>query len=165
VTVRASRGVDVVLYDGVCALCNWLVRFILRNETGPHFRFAPLQSEWAQRVLRTHGRSPERLDSVIVVEDAGGRSERLLTAAPATACIARTLRRPWPFFALLAALPAPLVDGAYAFIARRRYRLFGRYEACAAPPAGVGSRFLDRAESAAPVGAPSTSTRPAGGPW
>ena len=161
----ASGGTDVVLYDGVCALCNGLVRFILRHERGPHFRFAPLQSEWAAAVLRVHGRAPDRLQSVIVVRDAGRRSERLLKAAPATAYIARMLRPPWPFFALFAALPAPLVDGVYAFIARRRYRLFGRYEACAAPPAGFGSRFLDRAESAAPVGAPSTSARPAGGPW
>jgi predicted DCC family thiol-disulfide oxidoreductase YuxK len=155
----------VILYDGVCALCNRFVRFVLRHERSPHFRFAPLQSPWARTVLRAHGQSAERLDSVFLVQDAGGRAERVLAAAPAAAYVARTLRGPWPFVALLAALPAPLVDAVYGLVARFRYRLFGVYETCAAPPAGFAARFVSLPESAEPVGAPGTSARPAGGPW
>jgi predicted DCC family thiol-disulfide oxidoreductase YuxK len=129
-------GVDhpVVLFDGVCNLCNGSVVFIIRNDPRGVLRFAPLQSEQADRLLG--GRTPPR-DSVVLVENG-----RVYTRSEAVLRIARLLRQPWPLLSGLIVLPAGVRDWLYDWIARNRYRWFGKREACMMPTPELRSRFL-----------------------
>jgi predicted DCC family thiol-disulfide oxidoreductase YuxK len=129
----------VVLFDGVCNLCNAGVVFIVRRDPRGQFRFAALQSETAARLVAEAGLDPEGLpDSMIVLE--GGRA--LLRSAAALR-IARGLRWPWPLFTVLWLVPRPLRDWAYKVVARHRYRWFGRREACMMPTAELEGRFVE----------------------
>jgi predicted DCC family thiol-disulfide oxidoreductase YuxK len=127
-----------VLFDGVCNLCNASVGFIVDRDRRGYFSFAPLQSEVGRRLLAAHGPLPESMDSVVLLE--GGR---LYTRSRAALRIARRLDGAWPLLFALSILPVPLADAAYAWVARNRYRWFGRTEACRVPTAALRARFLD----------------------
>jgi len=125
----------IVLYDGVCRLCQASVRFIVRRDPAGRFRFAPLQDPGAAEWLDLQpGRPPE---SVVLVE--GGR---VYTRSAAALCIARRLRFPWPLLFGLVLVPRPLRDAIYDGIARRRYAWFGRDESCPLSPPEVRARLL-----------------------
>lgn len=133
----------IVLYDGVCALCNGLVRFILARDPAGTFRFASLQGDVARATLARHNRNPDALGTLVVVLDPGGAGERLLDRSTAALFILRRLSGVWSAFAVAITLvPRPLRDVAYAVVARTRYRTFGKYDACPLPPPGVRDRFL-----------------------
>jgi predicted DCC family thiol-disulfide oxidoreductase YuxK len=138
---------NLLLYDGVCGLCHGFVRFVLARDHGGIFRFAPLQGEPARRLLAQHGLTPTELDSVVLVLDAGTQQERLLVRSAAAIEVLRRLDRPWPLLAeWLGALPPGLRDGAYRWVARHRYRIFGRVgdeaQACPLPSPAHRNRFL-----------------------
>ena len=143
----------IVLYDGVCGLCNRFVRFILRHDRNATFHFASLQSALAARILSRHGIHPGDLDTVYVVLNAelttDGSStshptETLLSRSDAVLLIVKQLAGPWPAAAfLLQALPKFLRDAGYNALARRRYRIFGRSEVCTLPRDQDHIRFLD----------------------
>jgi predicted DCC family thiol-disulfide oxidoreductase YuxK len=134
---RGARGA-VVLFDGVCNLCNASVTFIVDRDRRGYFAFAPLQSEVGRRLLASHGQPDPALDSVVLLE--GGR---LYTRSRAALRIARRLDGAWPLLFALSILPVSLADAAYAFVARNRYRWFGRTEACRVPTPALRARFLD----------------------
>lgn len=138
----ANAG-PIVLYDGVCGLCNRAVRFILRHDRRQVFRFATLQGEYAAEVLRRHGRDPARLDTVCVVEHPGTDRERLHVKGRAALWIARRLGLPWSLAGIFGIVPRPILDAAYNVVARHRYRIFGKADACPLPDPAVRSRFLD----------------------
>lgn len=132
----ASTGHPIVLFDGVCNLCNAAVNFIIERDPEAVFRFAPLQSDVGRRLVRTWGLEGE--DTLVLVEH--GRCAVRSTAALR---IAGRLRAPWPLFRVLLAVPAPLRDAAYRFIARHRFDWFGRRDACRMPTPELKRRFLD----------------------
>jgi predicted DCC family thiol-disulfide oxidoreductase YuxK len=134
---------DLVLYDGVCGLCNRMVQLILRHDRVGRFRFAALQSDLAGALLRRHGRDPRDLDTVCVVRDHGGIGEQVLTKSRAVIHVAGHLGWPWKLARVLRVLPTRLLDACYDQIARRRYRWFGRYDACPLPTPATRARFLD----------------------
>ena len=134
---------DLVLYDGVCGLCNRLVQFVLRRDRRDRFRYAALQSDLAHELLRRHGRNPDDLDTVSVVRDHGAPGEQVLTKARAIIYVARRLGFPWALAAVLRVLPWRLLDFAYDQIAHRRYRWFGRHDACPLPTPATRAKFLD----------------------
>jgi predicted DCC family thiol-disulfide oxidoreductase YuxK len=139
-----APGSHVILYDGVCVLCNRLVRFVLPRDRGRVFRFAPLQGDWARAVLARHGRDPGDLDTQYVVRDAGTPAERVTDRAEASLFILARLAGPWRLLVpLLRLLPPRARDALYDAVARARYRVFGRHEACLAPPADAADRFVD----------------------
>ena len=120
----------VLLYDGVCGLCNRLVRFVLRRDRRAHFRFAPLQSEYAARILISHRLDPQDLNTLYVVEE----RERLRTRADAVIFILQELGGFWRVAAAaLRILPKALRDCGYNVAARHRYRIFGRHKTCLLP--------------------------------
>jgi len=134
----------ILLYDGVCSLCNRFVQFILRRDHNAIFRFASLQSPLAARILARHGAHPTDLDTVYVVLDHELPNESLLSRSDAAAFVLKQLRGPWrPTASLLQLLPKFLRDPAYNTVARHRYRLFGRSEVCTLPCDADHSRFLD----------------------
>jgi len=128
----------VLLFDGVCNLCNGAVAFVIRRDPRARLRFAPLQSPAADALLASLGVARDRLpDSFVLVED--GRVHVRSTAALR---VARRLRFPWPLLAVNLLVPRWLRDPVYDLVARNRYRWFGRREACMVPTAELRARFL-----------------------
>jgi len=143
-TARAGdspRAIDRIFYDGHCGLCHRSVRFVLaRDRDGRCFRYAPLQGATFQRLVP----EPERVllpDSIVVLTDDG----RVLTRSDAFIRILRRLGGIWRFAAaIVACVPRFVRDGVYNFIARVRYRIFGRRdEVCPIMPAELRARFDD----------------------
>jgi predicted DCC family thiol-disulfide oxidoreductase YuxK len=134
----------ILLYDGVCALCNRFVQFILRRDRNAIFRFASLQSAFAVPILTRHGASPTALDTVFVVVNHELPDEYLLSRSEAVLFVVKQLAGPWRASgSLLQLLPKFFRDAVYNAVARRRYRIFGRSEVCLLPRDQDRSRFLD----------------------
>ncbi len=133
----------IVLYDGVCGLCNRLTQFILKRDKHDRFRFASLQSEFAEDILKRHGADYEDLDTVYVVLDHGKPSERLLARSDAILQIAAELGGIWKLGEAGRVLPTAIRDGIYKLVARNRYRVFGKYESCMLPEPKHRAKFLD----------------------
>ena len=161
----------VVLYDGVCGLCNRLVRFILRRDPAGLFQFASLQSALAADILARHGADAGDLDTVYVVVNRGGEAEELLARSEAAILIlmhlgAAELRsagqpraavptdetsthrrsggcRFWCWVgSMLRLVPRKLREWGYGVVARNRYRIFGRYDSGPVPSEETRGRFL-----------------------
>src|SRR5262249_42478385 len=129
----ASAGYTLVLYDGVCGLCNRLVAFLLKHDDRDQFRFAPLQREFARNVLRRHGLNASDFDTVVVVADFGRPTERAFTRSEAALCAIGRVGGIWNAFRLCRLIPFPAREALYQAIARRRYRIFGKYDTCPLP--------------------------------
>ena len=132
----------LVLYDGVCGLCNRLVSFLLRHDRRDQFRFAPLQSELAQMLLRRYGLDPNDFDTVVVLADFGQPGERALTRSQAALWAISRLGGIWGLFVIAKLIPLSLREGLYRSIACRRYRIFGKYDQCPLPRPEDRSKFL-----------------------
>jgi predicted DCC family thiol-disulfide oxidoreductase YuxK len=133
----------IVLYDGVCGLCNHLVQFLLKRDTRDRFRFASLQSEFANRLLTRHGVDPHDLDTVYVVKNYGQSSETLLARSDAILYMLKQLGGIWKLAGVGRVLPKVLRDAVYKIVARNRYRVFGKHESCMLPEPKHRAKFLD----------------------
>jgi predicted DCC family thiol-disulfide oxidoreductase YuxK len=131
-------GHHILFYDGVCGLCDRLVQFVLRRDRQARFQFAALQSQVATQTLGAFGKNPDDLDTVYVLTSDG----RLLSKARAVLFALKQLGLPWSLMALFTVLPTGLLDWCYDRVARNRYRLFGKIEACRLPSGEERSRFL-----------------------
>jgi predicted DCC family thiol-disulfide oxidoreductase YuxK len=141
----ASDPNPLILYDGVCGLCNRLVQFVLKRDSRDRFRFASLQSDFAARILRQHGAASENLDTVYVVFDHNQPGERIASRSDAAALILKELGGGWSMVgAALRALPKWLRNWGYNLVARNRYRIFGKYDSCPMPNQEDRGKFLDR---------------------
>lgn len=134
---------SIVLYDGVCGLCDRLVQFILRRDRHDRFRFASLQRDFAAALLERQNLDPGELSTVYVVVDAGERGERLLAKSRAILHILEEIGGAWRLAGILRLLPPRVLDAAYDLVARHRYRIFGKYEACTVPAEEWRGKFLD----------------------
>lgn len=128
-----------MLFDGVCNLCNGAVQFIIDRDPKDVFRFASLQSERGAALLAAHGRTPPEGDpeSVVLIEDG-----RVYEHSSAALRVARRLRGLWSLFYVFIIVPPFLRDAVYRFIARNRYRWFGKEEMCRVPTPALRARFL-----------------------
>ena len=138
----AGQPEAVILFDGYCRLCDASVGFILRRDRKGRFRFAPLQSAAAKELLAPvngpqEGGSAET-DSVVLIE--GGRS---YVKSAAVLRIVRRLGGLWPVLWLAVAIPRPVRDALYDWVARNRAAWFGRRESCRFPTEEERARFLD----------------------
>jgi predicted DCC family thiol-disulfide oxidoreductase YuxK len=134
---------DLVLYDGVCGLCNRLNQFILKRDSGDRFRFAALQSSIAGELLHRYGRDASDLNTVYVIVNYGAPDERLLSKGRAILFVLRALGGIWSLARIFELLPSRFLDRLYDVVARRRYRWFGRFDACVVPQPRDRSKFLD----------------------
>lgn len=132
-----QAGERVVLFDGVCRLCNGWVKFLIRHDSHLRFRLASVQSVQGQALLAWSGLPSERFDTMAYIEDG-----QLLVRSDALLRIVAQLPGPWRLLALLRVLPRPVRDWCYDRIALNRYRLFGRYDSCLLPSADHERRFL-----------------------
>jgi predicted DCC family thiol-disulfide oxidoreductase YuxK len=134
----------IVLYDGVCGLCNRSVQFLLKHDKRGRFRFASLQSDFARKVLGRHGLDAKDLDTVHVVENYDEPDERVLQRSDAVLRAGRELGGFWgASSAIVRVIPRPLRDLVYRLVATNRYRVFGKYDTCMLPEPNQRSRFLD----------------------
>ena len=134
----------IILYDGVCGLCNRMNQFVLARDRRDRFRFAALQSELAKRVLQRHQINPASLDTVYVVIDFEQPNERLLARSEAVVYVLRELGRVWALAGrVFRALPLTVRNLLYNLVARHRYRIFGKFDTCRIPDAGTRRKFLD----------------------
>jgi predicted DCC family thiol-disulfide oxidoreductase YuxK len=128
----------VLLFDGVCNLCNGWVRFVIARERQPLLTFAPLESGIGRELLDAHQLDgPGRPDSLVLIE-----AGRAYVRSAAALRVTRQLRAPWSWARVLGVLPRPLLDWVYDRVARNRYRWFGRKDACPIPTPEERSRFL-----------------------
>jgi len=133
----------IILYDGVCGLCNRFVQFVLRHDHKDCFRFAALQSNFARTLLERHNLNSDALDTVYLVLDYGQSTECLLSRNEAATATLKELGGVWRLWAkLLDLLPKRFRDWRYALVARNRYRFFGKYETCPLPNGKDRHKFL-----------------------
>lgn len=135
----SDESTPVIVFDGVCLLCNRWVDFILRHDRAGRFRFAAMQGVNGRALLQAHGLSPDDPSSLLLVDDEGSHTD---TAA--IMLVLRSLGGGWKVPAMLIALvPRPLRDPTYRLIARHRYRWFGRRDVCRLTTPAEADRFLD----------------------
>jgi len=142
-TLSQSKHHPIIFYDGVCGLCNRLVQFVLKHDKQDYFRFAALQSNLASTTLRRYNRDPHDLDTVYLVVDYAQPGERLLARSDAILFLFKRLGGIWRLAALGQILPRTIRDGLYGLVARNRYRVFGKYEACMLPEPKHRKKFLE----------------------
>jgi predicted DCC family thiol-disulfide oxidoreductase YuxK len=127
----------VILFDGVCNFCNGSVNFIIERDRAGYFKFAPLQSEIGEKLLRENGIDKTVTDSVILVEDG-----KAYTHSTAALRVARKLDGAWKWFYGFRFVPAFIRDAFYKLFAKYRYKLFGKKDECMLPTPDVRARFL-----------------------
>ncbi|MBA3513586.1 MAG: DUF393 domain-containing protein [Pyrinomonadaceae bacterium] len=137
------RSNTLVLYDGVCGLCNGLNQFLLKRDPHDYFRFASLQSRFAASLLDRYEIDAVDLDTVYVVADYGQPGERLLARSDAILHVLNRLDGIWGLLRVGRALPPSLRDALYDVVARNRYRIFGKYDVCLMPEGKYRRKFLD----------------------
>lgn len=135
--MNAGINSPVLLFDGVCNLCNASVQWVLKHDKKAVFRFAALQSPAGQSLLRNAGLSAEDFDTVVLVDGA-----RVFTRSDAALEIVRRIGGLWSWLAVFRFVPRPVRDAVYDWIARRRYRWFGRTESCMIPRPEWSNRFI-----------------------
>ena len=133
----------IVLYDGVCGLCNHLVQFLLKRDSHDRFRFASLQSEFANKILTNHGVDPRDLDTVYAVREYGQTNQNLLARSDAILFMLTELGGLWNVAGVGRLLPKAFRDAVYKIVARNRYRVFGKHESCILPAPEHRAKFLD----------------------
>lgn len=128
----------IILFDGVCNFCNSAVNFTLKRNKKANIRFAPLQSETGQKLLQYYNLPVHDMESFVFIDD--GKAYQRSTAALK---VCRHLRGLWPLSYGLIIVPKFIRDGIYDWIAKNRYKWFGRQEACMIPTPEVRARFLN----------------------
>lgn len=131
----------LVLFDGVCGLCDRVVQWLLDHDPQGKLSFAPLQGETAAALRRAHPVIPEAVDTVVFVERKDGQ-QRVHLRSRAVFALLAVIGGPWRILSWFSVLPAFLTDLAYHPVAALRYRIFGRLDACRLPRPEERARFL-----------------------
>jgi predicted DCC family thiol-disulfide oxidoreductase YuxK len=128
---------DVILYDGVCVFCSRWVRFVARRDVDRRFRFTAIQSGYGTRLALAFGIDPGDPDTNAAIH--GGVAYFKSDAA----LMVLSHLRGWRWAGALRSVPKPLRDLCYSLVARNRYRIFGKYQACFLPDASLQARVLE----------------------
>ena len=137
------EGRHLLLYDGVCGLCDRLTRFVAARDRKDIFRFASLQGGTGRAWATRFGRDPDALDTFLLVVDYEGPAPRLLSRAEAGLFLLDRLGGVWRGARVLRILPGRLLDWGYDRVARSRYRVFGKHDQCALPSPALRAKLLD----------------------
>jgi len=127
----------IILFDGVCNLCNASVNFIIRNDPHKLFKFAPIQSEFGHEILKKAGLSYNKLETLVLIEN-----NEFFLKSTAALKIAKDLKGFWKAFYVFMIIPKPVRDFIYNLVAKNRYKLFGRKKSCMIPKKEVKERFV-----------------------
>jgi len=137
IAARQRAPMAVVLFDGVCNLCNGAVRFLIARDRHERLRFAALQSETGRVLLSKYRFPSDYARSLVLVAD-----DRVYVESGAALRIASYLEWPWPLLRLGWLVPRIVRDAMYRFVANHRYAWFGRSAACMIPTENIRRRFL-----------------------
>lgn len=130
---------EVILFDGVCNLCNNAVTFIIKRDCKNHFRFAALQSDIGALYLKKHRIDPTEIDSIVLI-----RGERAFTKSSAALRIAQKMSGLWPLLYVFVIVPKFISNAVYDYIASSRYKWFGKQESCMIPTDELRDKFLHK---------------------
>ena len=128
---------NLILFDGVCNLCSALVQFVIRHDRRAKFRFAAIQSEIGREIFQSHGLDPVDLQTFVFISDG-----KMLLRSDAAIEVVSHFGGAWSLLGIFRFLPRVLRDSIYSFIARNRYRWFGRNDVCMIPTAEIKERFI-----------------------
>ena len=127
----------IILFDGVCNFCDHSVQFVIRHDKLDTFKFASLQSNVGQELLKKYNLPTENFDSFVLI-----RNNKCYQKSTAALQVCRGLGGIWRILYLLIVIPRPLRDGLYNLIAKNRYKWFGKKDQCMIPSPEVRKRFL-----------------------
>ena len=133
----------IVLYDGVCGLCNRAVQFLLKRDRHDRLQFASLQSHLAANLLNKHGIDHNDLDTVYAVLNYGEPNETLLAKGDAFLFFGKAIGGIWTVAQAGRIIPRPVRNWLYDFVARHRYQVFGKAESCVLPDPKQRHKFLE----------------------
>ena len=128
----------VIFFDGVCNLCNSSVQFVIKRDPKANFRFASLQSDLAKQLLPKGLSEDDNLQSIVMLS-----GDTIYTRSTAALRVAKKLGGLWPVLYSFMLIPKFLRDAVYDFIARNRYKWFGKKDECMIPTPEMKERFLD----------------------
>ncbi len=134
---KITTNYELILFDGVCNFCNASINFIIDHDPEKHFKFAPLQSEIGQDILRQFNKDNKDFDSVILLKD-----NQLYQKSEAALEITKLLSGFWKYFFIFKILPIFFLNFFYDIIAKNRYRIFGKTDSCRMPTPELRERFL-----------------------
>lgn len=132
----------IIVFDGVCLLCNGWVQFLLRHDRKRRYRFAAMQEPAGRALLVEHGLNPDDPDSFLLIEHDHGAMPRISLGVSAIRRVLVGLGGAWRLLGIVAVVPGFIGDPLYRMLARNRYRWFGRHDACLLPDPAQASRFL-----------------------
>ena len=127
----------IILFDGICNFCNSSVQFVIKHDSEGGFKFASLQSGIGKELLRNYG-IENAMDSFVFID--GGS---YYTQSNAALMVCKYLNRPWNWMYIMRYIPRPARDALYRFIAKNRYKWFGKRESCIVPSENIRNRFLE----------------------
>lgn len=127
----------IILFDGVCNLCNASVNFIIKRDKKDHFRFAPLQSQFAQELCKKYDIDILKMESVLLIE-----KQKLYTQSTAALRISKKLSGLWPVLYTFIIIPTIIRNPLYNLIARNRYKWFGKKDTCMIPRPELKEKFI-----------------------
>lgn len=133
---------SIVLYDGLCGMCDGVVQFLLQHDRKDAFRFAPQQGAVAQQMLTRHCLDPATMETICVIEHYDSPRESVSTKSDAALRIARGLGGAWTLALAALVLPRFFRDACYDLVARNRFRIFGRRTECRVPDPADQHKFL-----------------------
>ena len=138
VTLNVPANHPIILFDGVCNFCNSAINFVLKQDKKEVFRFAPLQSEAGQKLLHQYHLQTEQFESFVLIDNG-----KVYKKSAASLRVLNKLPWYWKEAQILRIIPNVFRDAIYDFIARNRYKWFGKKDACMVPTPQVRSRFLN----------------------
>jgi predicted DCC family thiol-disulfide oxidoreductase YuxK len=133
-----SNTNPVILFDGVCNLCNSSVQFVIKHDPKKQFRFASIQGDYGQQVLKRFHLPPDSLNSFILLRD-----NQIYTHSTGALKVARQLSGAWPLLYIFILIPPFIRNAVYQLIANNRYKWFGKKETCAIPSPDLKALFYN----------------------
>ncbi len=136
--IDLPKGKKLILFDGVCNLCDASVQFIIKHDSNDVFRYAPLQNEVGQDIIKRFNIDTSKLDSILLYSENGGIDYKSTAALK----IASQLGFPRNLLIVFYIIPAFIRNWVYDYVAKNRYQWYGKKEACMIPTPELKSKFL-----------------------
>lgn len=135
----AQGNEKIILFDGVCNLCNGAVQFVIKHDKKNHYKFAALQSERATTLLKERGIDTAQIDSIILIDP----NVAYYTKSTAALEIGKSFGGGWRLLSIFKWIPTPIRDWVYDLVAKNRYRWFGKQNECMIPTPDLKAKFLN----------------------